>query len=239
MLLSASIVSFDPRFRRALLVLGIVAVLVWAMSSYASHGVVYLLVAGNPQQAAWLQRLRDYVARWGRLAPVIYVLLVIVEVIVAPIPPVLYAPAGAIFGGFLGGTLSLIGNVLGAMIACFLGSLIGDRFVPKKETPQFLKYRDLLRDRGLWVVLVLRANPLTSSDIVSYAAGITGVPVWKVGVGTLIGLAPLCYVQAYFAERIFDVIPLRLIVLGTAVIIGAFVFIIARSLTQQRREAEP
>ena len=46
------------------------------------------------------------------------------------------------------------------------------------------------------VVLLLRANPLTSSDLVSYAAGVAGVPPWKVAAGTLIGLAPLCYLQA-------------------------------------------
>ena len=37
------------------------------------------------------------VASWGPLAPVVYTLAVVVEVIVAPIPgTLLYAPAGAI-----------------------------------------------------------------------------------------------------------------------------------------------
>jgi uncharacterized membrane protein YdjX (TVP38/TMEM64 family) len=225
-------VTVGPRVRRALLVLSIACLLVWAGVSYVTHGVIYLLITGNHEQAAWLQRVREYVLAWGRLGPVIYVLIVIVEVVVAPIPPVLYAPAGAIFGGFLGGTLSLIGNVLGAMVACFLGSLVGDRLIPKKEAPQFVKYRDLLRDRGLWVVLLLRANPLTSSDLVSYAAGIAGVPIWKVGLGTL-GMAPLCYLQAYFAERVFDLIPGYVLVLGVVIFVGAFVFVLAKGLMQR------
>jgi uncharacterized membrane protein YdjX (TVP38/TMEM64 family) len=228
--------SFDPRARRIIFGLAAVAMIVWAAASYLSHGVIYLLISGNPEQAVWLQRVREHVASWGRLAPLVYVLVVVVEVVVAPIPgPLLYAPAGAIFGGLLGGTLSLIGNVLGAMVACFLGSAIGDRLIAKHDAPRFHKYRELLRDRGLWLVLLLRANPLTSSDLVSYAAGIAGVPVWKVGLGTLVGMAPLCYLQAYFAERIFDVIPGSLVLAGVVIFIAAFGFVLARGWSRQPR----
>ena len=67
-------------------------------------------------------------AGWGRLAPLVYTLAVVVEVIVAPIPgTLLYAPAGAIFGGFVGGSLSLVGNVIGAAICCVIGQMIGER----------------------------------------------------------------------------------------------------------------
>ena len=52
-----------------------------------------------------------------------------VEVVVAPIPgTMLYAPGGVIFGGFLGGLLSLAGNVIGAGIACrLMRAFLGDR----------------------------------------------------------------------------------------------------------------
>jgi uncharacterized membrane protein YdjX (TVP38/TMEM64 family) len=42
---------------------------------------------------------------------------------------------------------------------------------------------------------------------VSYAAGVAGVPAWKVALGTLFGLAPWCYLQAYFAEQVFELVP--------------------------------
>jgi uncharacterized membrane protein YdjX (TVP38/TMEM64 family) len=50
-------------------------------------------------------------------------------------------------------------------------------------------------------------NPFTSSDLVSYAAGLAGVPTWKVAAGTLAGMAPLCYAQAYLADRLFRILP--------------------------------
>jgi uncharacterized membrane protein YdjX (TVP38/TMEM64 family) len=69
------------------------------------------------------------------------------------------------------------------------------------------KYQGILETRGFWIVLLLRLNPLTSSDMVSYAAGVTGIPLWKVMTATGIGMAPLCFLQAYFAQELFDVFP--------------------------------
>ena len=64
-----------------------------------------------------------------------------------------------------------------------------------------------IRRRGLLVVMLLRLNPLTSSDLVSYAAGLVGVPVWRVALGTLVGMAPLCYAQAHASEWLFRLLP--------------------------------
>ena len=33
------------------------------------------------------------------------------------------------------------------------------------------------------------------------------MPVWKISLGTLIGLAPLCYAQAYLAQELFTWLP--------------------------------
>ena len=190
---------------------------------------MHVLVSGDPGQGPWLERVRQTVAGWGRLAPIVYTLAVVVEVIVAPIPgTLLYAPAGAIFGGFVGGSLSLVGNVVGAAICSVLGQMIGERVLSKRvDGSQLGRYRTLLEKRGLWVVLLLRLNPLTTSDLVSYAAGVAGVPAWKVAAGTLVGLAPWCYLQAYFAERVFEVVPGSVLILGgavlTAILVGVLV----------------
>ena len=115
--------------------------------------------------------------------------------------------------------MSLVGNVVGAAICCVLGQMIGERVLSKRvDGSQLGRYRTLLEKRGLWVVLLLRLNPLTTSDLVSYAAGVAGVPAWKVAVGTLVGLGPWCYLQAYFAERVFDVVPGAVLILGGAVL---------------------
>lgn len=211
--------SVSIRFRHGAAVSALVLAVVAAVWSYLGGGTVRLLmdgagVMGDSGQS--LDALRDALDRWGRLAPAVYVAAVVIEVLVAPIPgTLLYAPAGALFGGFVGGTLSLIGNTLGAAIACGVGSAIGEAALARRvEGTRLATYRDAIRARGVWVVLLLRVNPLTSSDVVSYMAGAVGVPMWRVALGTFIGMAPLCYAQAYLAEQIFRVLPGAVYVLG-------------------------
>jgi uncharacterized membrane protein YdjX (TVP38/TMEM64 family) len=202
-----------------------------AVWSYLTGGTVRVLMDGAGSfgdSAQALESLRAALNRWGALAPAVYVAAVVVEVLVAPIPgTLLYAPAGALFGGLLGGTLSLIGNTLGAAIASGVGAAVGEVALNRRiEGTKLVRYRTAIQERGLWVVLLLRMNPLTSSDLVSYMAGAVGVPVWRVALGTFIGMAPLCYAQAYLAQQIFDVLPGAVYVLFAAGIVYVLALVI-------------
>jgi uncharacterized membrane protein YdjX (TVP38/TMEM64 family) len=225
--------------RKALAALIVLAVAGWAVWSYWTGGLLSVLLSASTG-ASTLDALRDYVRGWGALAPVVYVAAVTAEVLVAPIPGLLlYAPGGAIFGGFVGGTLSLAGNVLGAAIACFLARTLGEPWLTRHvHSPRFAAIRERLSRQGAWVVFVLRVNPLTSSDLVSYAAGLAGVPSGRVAIGTLAGMAPLCYLQAYLAQTIFEILPLAVIILGacvaTVIVVWAMLF-----RTKNPRTPEP
>ena len=75
----------------------------------------------------------------------------------------------------MGGALSLMGNVTGAGIACWLGRTLGEAWVARRAAASSLaRHRERLLSRGAWVIFLLRLNPLTSSDLVSYVAGADG-----------------------------------------------------------------
>jgi uncharacterized membrane protein YdjX (TVP38/TMEM64 family) len=131
-----------------------------------------------------------------------------------------------------GGTYSLIGNVLGAMAATFIARLLGHRLTERIEQSRLQRYTDRVRDRSLLVIGLLRLNPLTSSDLVSYAAGLVGISPWRVGLATLLGMIPLCYAQAYAAESLFRILPgsgLVLLGLGVAYIAVVLLFVLRRA----------
>jgi uncharacterized membrane protein YdjX (TVP38/TMEM64 family) len=219
----------------ALAILVIGAIVAWTIWSYRAGGLMRVLVAEAPPGGSRLDALRLYILGWGALAPVVYVCAVIVEVLVAPIPgPLLYAPAGAIFGGLIGGTLSLLGNVTGAGIACWLGRALGEGWLARHtQGAQLEKIRQRVVSRGPWVIFLLRLNPLTSSDLVSYVAGAMGVPIRHVTLGTLAGMAPLCFAQAYLAASLFEILPGGpLIVLGLGAI---YLLIVVWFLLGRRR----
>ena len=206
---------------------------VWAIWSYRASGLMHVLIAAAPEGQSRLDALRTYILGWGMLAPIVYVAAVIVEVLVAPVPgPLLYAPAGAIFGGLIGGTLSLIGNVTGAGIACWLGRTLGESWVARHMTgTQASRIRDRVVSRGPWVIFLLRINPLTSSDFVSYVAGAMGVPVRDVVLGTLAGMAPVCFAQAFLAASLFEILPggpILVLALGGAYFLIVLWFVFSR-----------
>lgn len=205
----------------------------WAVWSYVSNGIVArsFAAAGDPEGSVAL--LRGYLERAGPFGPLVYIVAVVVEVVVAPIPgTLLYAPAGAIFGGLSGGTYSLAGNVLGAMAAAFIARVLGHRLTARIEASDLHRYTVRVRERSLLVIALLRLNPLTSSDLVSYAAGLVGISPWRVGLATLIGMTPLCYAQAYAAEQLFRIVPgsgLLLLGLGVAYVGAVLVFVLRRA----------
>lgn len=209
---------------------------VWAAWSYGSGGVVGELVGAAVSGDQSIDGLRDALASAGAFAPLVYVAAVTVEVMVAPIPGVLlYLPGGALFGGFVGGTLALIGNIIGASLAAWLAGVAGGRMVRVGDWPRLRRYGDLVRERGMLVVFLLRLNPLTSSDLVSYAAGLAGVRVWRVTLGTALGMAPLCYAQAYASEWLFRWLPgstLVILLLGAAYFV-VVVYVVVRSAVRR------
>jgi uncharacterized membrane protein YdjX (TVP38/TMEM64 family) len=196
-------------FTRIAVLTGLLAVLACALTSYSNQGILYHLLRQDLDSAAQLQAVKDYFFSWGGVAPLMYVLIVPLEVVIAPVPGLmLYAPGGIIFGGFWGGLLSLLGNVLGAGIACGSMRLLGGGLVESYIERSALKhYDERLSNSGIWVIFLLRVNPLTSSDLVSYAAGLTRMSIWKVMLGTLLGMAPLCWIQAYFADQLLQAFP--------------------------------
>jgi uncharacterized membrane protein YdjX (TVP38/TMEM64 family) len=209
------------------------AILSYAAWSYFNEGIVRMLIEPDITANVRLDSIRRYFEQWGAAGPLAYVFIVTVEVILAPIPgSVLYLPGGVIFGWPTGGAASLAGNVIGAGLACQLMRTLGrDYLAPYLEGGALKKYETVIEKQGLWIVFLLRVNPLTSSDLVSYAAGMTRLAAWKVMAGTMLGMAPLCFAQAYFAQEIFAAFPsliYPLILLG--LVYAAYVARIVRQL---------
>jgi len=221
-----SATSRNSLLTRVLLIVAIALVdglLGW---SYASGGIFHVLLHSGPAEEK-VAALRAFFDGFGVAAPLAYIGFVILEVVIAPIPgTMLYAPGGVIFGGFWGGLLSLAGNVIGAGMACqLMRFFIGKRAEEYLERSALARYEEGITRRGAWVIFLLRVNPLTSSDLVSYAAGLTHLSVWKLMLGTLAGMAPLCFAQSYLADGLLTAFPLLIYPLVAACVVYGLVVI--------------
>jgi uncharacterized membrane protein YdjX (TVP38/TMEM64 family) len=114
-------------------------------------------------------------------------------------------------------------------------TFLGDRAEQYLARSALAPYEARISERGAWVVFLLRVNPLTSSDLVSYAAGLTRLHVSKVMLGTCAGMAPLCFGQAYLAEGLLTAVPLLIYPLVAACVLYALtvMWVLSRLLARQ------
>jgi len=223
---------------RLLLWSGLATALTAICWSWLAGGIVFDLLTSELTAAEKVDRLRQFFEQFGVLAPLVYFVFVTIEVVVAPLPGLmLYAPGGILFGGFLGGLIALLGNVAGAGIACAVTRSFGDSWLARLVPAASLeRVQQALERRGSWLIFLLRLNPLTSSDLVSYAAGFTRIPIGKVMAATLAGMAPLCFAQAFLAESVLTAIPQLLYpLLAACVVYAVCVCVVVRRLTLTRR----
>jgi uncharacterized membrane protein YdjX (TVP38/TMEM64 family) len=129
----------------------------------------------------------------GPLAWVAYVAAVVVlEVLWFPRSWGLIA-GGALFGPIVGGLLSLVADMLGAVLCYAIGRGGGREWAASQleRRPRAARIVSLLaRRRGLWTVAVLRVVPVAHYTVVSYAAGITGVRFSSYVAGNALGIIP-------------------------------------------------
>ena len=187
----------------------LLALILASAASWQAGGIVWQLTRTDLDAAARIDVMREVFAGFGVWAPVVYLLMVTVEVVVAPLPGLmLYAPGGILFGAVTGGAMALGGNILGAGIACLVTRSLKTTWLDRFFQPaQLRSLQAEVERRGSLLIFLLRINPLTSSDIISYAAGLTRIPVWKVMASTGLAMAPLCFAQAWLAEGLLEAFP--------------------------------
>ena len=180
--------------KRFLLFLMVLIILV--SYNYFSQGFIYDLANNN------LDDTINFIGSFGDLSWLVYISIIIIEVILAPMPGfVLASASGIIFSPFFGGFFTLIGNIIGASIAYFLARRYAGfyfiRLINDKKLTSFKKYSEKY---GPLVLFILRLNPITSSDIFSYLAGVINMSYKKFIISTTLGLLPGIFVLSYFGE---------------------------------------
>jgi uncharacterized membrane protein YdjX (TVP38/TMEM64 family) len=122
------------------------------------------------------QRLREWVLGWGAWAPIVFIAIQAIQVIVFVIPgEVPQIAGGYLFGAWEGTLLSVTGILIGSAVAFFLARALGTPFVaalfPREQVE---RVRALLVSRSARVVFfLLFLIPGVPKDILCYVAGLT------------------------------------------------------------------
>jgi uncharacterized membrane protein YdjX (TVP38/TMEM64 family) len=106
--------------------------------------------------------------------------------------------AGALYGHTWGTLYVLGGAMLGALGAFSLARLLGRDALQRWIGHKLPKTRLGSQGALMTMVLVSRLLPFISFDIVSYAAGLTPLALWRFALATLVGVLPTSFLLAHF-----------------------------------------
>lgn len=171
-------------------------------------GVLVLAMAG----VYWLLRetgvlatladgdaLRQFIVGLGVAGPLAVIGLMTFAILVSPLPsaPIALA-AGAAYGHTWGTLYIVLGSELGALIAFGLARVLGKEALHRWFGDRLPKTR--LRSQGglMAIVFASRLLPFISFDVVSYAAGLTKLTLWRFALATLAGILPASFLLAHF-----------------------------------------
>ncbi|AHI28485.1 TVP38/TMEM64 family protein [Marinobacter similis] len=162
--------------------------------------------------------LSQWLSQHNGLGMVLLMLLMVLAVVIGPIPTLpISATAGLVYGTALGTAVAVAGALAGAIIAFYLARILGRELVQRKldSNPVFSARGS---QRFLFVAVTLtRLIPLFSFALISYAAGVTAISLWRYALATTLGMLPMTFVFAGLG-RTFEFNPI-LTVIAAAVIL--------------------
>ena len=146
-------------------------------------------------------RLQAWIDAAGIFGPLLVVTLMGLAIVASPLPsaPIALA-AGAAYGHTFGTILVVLGAEIGAIAAFLLARRLGRPFVERhlgrKVAPGFLGSQNTLT----FVVFASRLLPFLSFDLISYAAGLSPLHLWRFALATLAGIVPASFLLAHLGS---------------------------------------
>ena len=150
--------------------------------------------------------LKETVASWGWLAPVGFVAIQALQVIISPIPGEITGPVGgALFGTTWGLIYSTIGLTIGTLVCFWVGRAWGEPFVrPWLSEHNWNRMSFIIEAEGVILCFILYLIPGFPKDIISYLFGISPMPFWVFAVVSTLGRLPGTWIASYFGAHVAE-----------------------------------
>jgi len=183
--------------------------------NYQSQGLIFQVAKND------IESVKLYFSSLNFLTKHLILLgLVLIEVVIGVIPAIVMYPIIAMIAGWQTSLVIIfIGNITGNLLNFYQGKLISKALLESKKHKGFLSR---LSDGGFKLIFLLRLNPLSSVDSISYFAGALGMNVYKFMLATLAGTTPLIIVATFFGSSVLEKynIGLELLVIFTFIYIA-------------------
>jgi uncharacterized membrane protein YdjX (TVP38/TMEM64 family) len=188
----------------------------WALVTavlLALLAIVIWLVAADAPIIRFIVRLyqdkkflKETVRSWGWMAPLVFIAIQALQVIISPIPGEITGPVGgALFGTWLGLFYSTIGLTIGTLFCFWVGRKWGEPLVrPWLSEHHWNQMNFVLEAEGAIICFILYLIPGFPKDILSYLFGISPMPFWLFAVVSSVARIPGTWVSSYFGAHVAE-----------------------------------
>jgi uncharacterized membrane protein YdjX (TVP38/TMEM64 family) len=150
--------------------------------------------------------LKETVKSWGWMAPLVFIAIQALQVIISPIPGEITGPVGgALFGTWLGLIYSTIGLTIGTLFCFWVGRKWGEPLVrPWLSEHHWNRMNFVLEAEGAIICFILYLVPGFPKDILSYLFGISPMPFWLFAIVSTVARIPGTWVSSYFGAHVAE-----------------------------------
>jgi len=175
------------------------------------------------------ERIEMFLSRFGKFAPLVYIVLLAVAIVISQLPNVpLAIAAGMLFGTFWGGLYTLAGGMLGAVACFYIARSIGIATI-RKIFGKIPCFSDRCKDKHLVLLIFLsRLVPFFSFDLISYCAGLTNIKAKTFIVATFFGMIPMTFLFTHLGGAMMLHSHVSLLINGAILVVFLIAPIISR-----------
>jgi uncharacterized membrane protein YdjX (TVP38/TMEM64 family) len=174
------------------------------------------------------QQFIELLEQYSQYALFISIILNIIVAIIGVLPSVFITAANLVFfGPVVGFIVSVIGEVVGAIIAFWIYRK-GLQKVSRKQLEKYPKILKLLDAKGkdaFNMIVVLRTLPFMPSGLITFAASIGKVSLPLYALATFIGKIPGLLIEAISVYQVVQFNWIGKVILGVIVIYWIFVML--------------
>lgn len=151
-------------------------------------------------------RIEIFISNFKGAAPLVFMGIQILQVIIAPIPGEATGFIGGyLFGSFSGFIYSSIALTAGSWINFYIGRILGERYIRRIiPPPTFARFDNMVRRQGVIVIFMLYIFPGFPKDWLSLFLGITTLPIKIFILAASIGRMPGTLLLSLQGELLFE-----------------------------------
>ena len=192
---------------------------------------------GLPAEPPDIAELKNWFSGLGPWGPFGVILAMLLAILVSPIPSAPIAlSAGAVYGHFWGALYVLAGSEIGAIAAFLLSRYVGYEALHARFGAVLGRGLVGSQNALMWTVFISRLMPFISFDVVSYAAGLTRLTLWRFALATLAGIVPASFLLAHFGSELVSEEPTQIMIAVLAIGVIVSVPLLARLLSKSDQD---